>query len=153
MRTRINKLKAEIKDMRAIDKLYDAIGECIYNTASSLAEEIDTDMDELMVAIEEVIYNTTHTNEELAERFEYDMEMRAYMKEFFEEEDVKEMITSEVLNFMEAEARAWLVAEDEWDTTTVANSIMGIHEGYRCEQKDVPAGILAWAKMHEDGDR
>ena len=54
---------------------------------------------------------------------------------------------------MEAIAREWLVADEDLDVTTVANSIMGIQEGYRCEQEDVPSGILAWAMVHEDGDR
>lgn len=54
---------------------------------------------------------------------------------------------------MEQKAREWLVAEDNWDTTTVANAIMAIHEGYRCEQEEVPAEILAWAQLMEDGNR
>ena len=54
---------------------------------------------------------------------------------------------------MEQKAREWLFAEDSWYTETVANTIMGIHEGYRCEQEEVPEDILKWAREHETGDR
>lgn len=79
--------------------------------------------------------------------------MRIYMEDIFAVEEVAEMGDNEILEFMEGEAREWRCLEDEIETVEIANSIMAIQEGYRCEQEDVPAGILAWAMVKEDGNR
>lgn len=125
-RTRIEGLKEMVKDTRCYDKLLDAIGECIYHFAEAYAEEFEATTNELMVVAEEMVYNRIADDEELSER---------------------------LMDEMELEAREWLNAEDSWDTETVANAVMGIHEGYRCEPEEVPFDILTWAKRHETGDR
>ena len=125
-RQRINGLKERIEPLRCYDRLLDAIGECIYHFADGYAEEFGATVNELMVVAEEMVYNKIINDEELSERLMDDTEL---------------------------EAREWLNAESSWDTETVANAIMGIHEGYRCEQEEVPEWILEWAKEHETGDR
>jgi hypothetical protein len=72
---------------------------------------------------------------------------------FDDGDDVREWSFEILPISAEQRAREWLVAEDSWDTTTVANAIMAIHEGYRCEQEEVPFDVLVWARKHEDGNR
>lgn len=72
---------------------------------------------------------------------------------FDDGDDVREWSFEILPISAEQRAREWLCAEDSLDTTTVANAIMRIHEGYRCEQEEVPVDVLIWARRHEDGDR
>lgn len=51
---------------------------------------------------------------------------------------------------IEIKAREWACMEDEPNTGCVADTILAIQDGYRCEQEDVPTDILRWAMEHRE---
>ena len=69
-RTNIDAVKEMVRGTRCLDKLLDAIGETIYWHADSCAEDFGISQEVLQIALEEMIYNTTYTDEDLAIRSE-----------------------------------------------------------------------------------
>lgn len=113
----------------------------------------------MMEAMERVIWNPNMNGGEW-EVFGEDMityrtatHMEVMQLHVENELGIDPMSKEEILGIMDKVALEWSCLEGNLDREDVANHIMGIQEGYRCEQEDVPAGILAWAMMHETGDR
>lgn len=69
-RTNIDAVKEMVRGTRCLDKLLDAISDTIYWHADSCAEDFGVDQEVLQVALEEMVYNTTYTDEDLAIRSE-----------------------------------------------------------------------------------
>ena len=69
-RTNVDAVKEMVRGTRCLDKLLDAICDTIYLHADSCAEDFGVDKEVLQVALEEIVYNTTYTDEDLAIRSE-----------------------------------------------------------------------------------
>lgn len=65
-RTNIDAAKEMVRGTRCLDKLLDIINDTIYWHADSCAEDFGVDQEVLQIALEEIVYNKTYTDEDLA---------------------------------------------------------------------------------------
>lgn len=66
-RANVDEVKEMVRGTRCLYKLLDAIGETIYWHADSCAEDFGVSQEVLQIALEEMVYNTTYTDEYLKE--------------------------------------------------------------------------------------
>lgn len=66
-RAKIDELKKNLEGTRCLDKFYDIINCVIGNHADAYAWDFNTDIDSLAIALEEILFKITYSDEELAE--------------------------------------------------------------------------------------